>query len=485
MNNGEQGTLFEAPESKGMSPESQSAMAQRIAASFARPGAPKLPHEVAERGAYVNIDDRAAALGRALTSLAAATRRNGMIKASATAPARRREMDKRYGKGHVDGLIEGTAFNLNRDVESIDDDFAIAFGTKQLKAAEGADLPAVDREAKSYGLRFFNSYFGAANRRARDLDRTEVERAAAVIASRKSYRKPRIARAPKEELILHSYHNVIDDSSGEPELAVTELSPQEKLRLPLIDTRAGFIPKTYRENTAIRPLLDHWEEQHGIHDHLRETYLHQTKLAGKQKKDDRGKPLFDTAGEPVRYTYGEARHMADDAIRSRVHEYLDFWISARAQLANLKAADAFLRNSLNPAVSLAEEIEERGMDHLDLNALVQYAHLSQLRDKGSVTLPYDPLRTREDRSPDQPVSAKNKTVEDMYNAGQITDEVAEEIDMWLKTTTIGQTRRLSKSALVEEAKREQFWGAVYRGLEGRAKAIAEQALSEYISGKAS
>lgn len=464
------------PQKAGLTPDEIAATSEHIAAvSQARheaskpqstPPQPQPPHEVAERGEFVDLTEHHQALVEALGYLAGASKRGGLKKARDIAPThRRRLIQEQGGATALDGLIEGTEFNRAKDNEKAYEAFSAAFGTQ--KMVQGGRSPEqAGSETRAYYQKFLERYEGAEHHRALRRDRAMFERTPAIVKGEQRLYKPK-RNNPSEELVLPI------SLPKQPELADTELNKTEKLNLAKVARDAGFIPKTYREGTQVRALVDWAGKPNGVMRHLQETHDHLVKLFnGREIRDDDGL-LIHTV------TFPEAKAMGQDGRRSKVMEYVNFRFNAHQQLENLRNLMDFIDKCPNPKATLAEELLEAGLPHVIAAPLIRFAHVQAVAAELEPGTQFDPLRTTEDRSADQPVSNQNKVVEDLYTARELDPEVRAVIDDWLATTTVGQSRQIVRQAVLDEANRARFWDRIQDGLMGKEKLRAERAWAEY------
>jgi len=230
------------------------------------------------------------------------------------------------------------------------------------------------------------------------------------------------------------------------------------------DRRARFLPTTHREkNLAIELLdyLDNPEYPKGVHDRLSQIYARQVNVplqkvnAAKKEAQERGE-LY--TGKSPEAAWAEGHEIAQDTIRSILHEWGDYVANARYSLHELGAISELIDDTDKPTLTLKEVLAEAGSLAPDVRPLLRFMILEAFREKGELPDPiFDPLRTRVIRSADLP--GKNKLMTDVFLLPADQEHIGEYLTKLEATITVGElrTKKIMKDVVLDSQRRFSFF----------------------------
>lgn len=378
---------------------------------------------------------RAAHLIKSLDFLAGWNMRGGFRYAS-EAPRYRSGLQERYG-GHLDDFSDEVAHNRSQLLQAARTEFKSAY-----EAGMGPTVPE-DPQFRQGWRDFYTRYAGTPNRRA-------------LVAHRAGLKKLVALKGVRPQ---GNSYTLSESTEALPESELEELDKQAKLDIFKDDKRLQFYPATNREEEQGRRALNYLDEPHGIHSMLDE-------IAAKSYKDARKAGLSNT----------KARQAARIARTSVIHEWGSYVGDAKRQLGELQDLAEKL-DGVNPNLTIREATED---DHSAFPVLVREHDLEIFHAKGKEALGFDPLLTREDRSP-QTDPSRNKAVHDRYTTDTPEDMIQERILEWSNGTTVGALNRSKRLAILiaRTRNRGRFWDSLLLSTEGADKRVAAQIREEH------
>jgi hypothetical protein len=257
------------------------------------------------------------------------------------------------------------------------------------------------------------------------------------------------------------------------------------------DTRARFLPTTHREKDTGLVFLDYldWWTPEGAplntpapeskHPgfaaaQLREIFFHHVALKTKPVKE----AYADSSALAPEAEYRPARLAGESegrrALRSKAYEMGDYLLNATTQATNLRQLEKDVKElDSHPRITLFEDL---GADHPGLPALFRFFDQAAVRKLGLLGVPgvgYDPFRTVEygrDWLEEKDKEPRNKYVEDVYTATDLSEAAATRIEYLGSVMTVGSARSVShpgnknvlQAAIEDQQNRGRFWDARLR-----------------------
>lgn len=234
--------------------------------------------------------------------------------------------------------------------------------------------------------------------------------------------KPEVERSDEEELELLDSRN----------------------RMIAIRDAAGFLPANHNQKTlafTMLNFLDHDMEPGGVYSYLRSVADHQISVFSKKEG----------------VTYGQAKAEGKRAVTSIMHEMADHIMDARRTIDQLQRAKQVLDESPNPAITLAEALEDHPEIEAGFNEYIRYIDLKRLRETGEAPMPFSPLGPK--RNEDQSVlrEGQNKRLDDPYTGAVRPEAAAEYVQEQLGSVRVVTARKQWPEIIENEYKKLDFF----------------------------
>lgn len=395
------------------------------------------------RAPVVDTRLRAHRLIKSLTDLAHANMLKGF---SIAYESGSEKLEKEYGDD-LEFVAERVGFNLGTRLRRAKEAFKDAY------EMGGEPVDDEDPSFKRAYRGFLDSFYGTDNREARDTYRDRLKKIAAIEGSPIAGDHYFASEAEEIE------QSVSEISPADAELLSGRSANAYRLRRLYEDELVrGMVPGTHREKNDAFKLLEEGFVASGPHKLLMR--IHDRQLA---------------LGVSLNRTYAERTEMADDAVRSKLHEWGDYLRDASLRGKSL----AELEKTLSGIVEERKLADVVSGNNRALNALVRHIDVSTVRE-GKDRIGFDPLRTKEDRSKQQ-AEGKNKNVHDVYCGGEFNREVARRVQEVIAGLTVGETKIFVSEALVSQRVRFRMWTWALKSMRGKYKDTADTIVQDAIN----
>lgn len=392
------------------------------------------------RAPVVDTRVRARRLIRALTDLAHANKLRGF---STAYYAGSEKLEQEYGDD-LEFVAERVGFNLGTRLRRAKESF------KDVYEMGGEPVDDEDPSFKRAYRGFLDSFYGTDNRKARDTYRDRLKKIAAIEGSPIAGDHYFASEAEEIE------QSVSEISPADAELLRGRAANAYKLRRLHENERIlGMVPGTHREKNDAFKLLEEGFVASGPHKLL--TRIHDRQLA---------------LGVSLKRPYAERIKMADDAVRSKLHEWGDYLRDANLQGNALADLEKIL-SSIDESRNLTTVVSK---NNPALNALVRHIDVSAVMG-GKDRIDFDPLRTKEDRSKQQ-TEGKNKRVYDVYCGGELDEKLAGHIQEVVASLSVGEAKIYVSEALVSHRVRFRMWTWALRSMRGKYKNTADTIVND-------
>lgn len=377
---------------------------------------------------------RARRLVTALTDLAHANKLKGFSIAYETGSEK---LEKEYGDD-LEFVAERVGFNLGTRLRKAKEAFKDAY------EMGGEPVDDEDLSFKRAYRGFLDSFHGTANRTTRDEYRKRLKKIAAIEGSPVSGDRYYPSQAEGAE------QSVNEISPADAELLRGRAANVYKLRWLYEDELVrGMVPGTHREKNDAFKLLEKGFVDNGPHSLLMHIHDRQLLLGARLKRP-----------------YAERTEMADDAVRSKLHEWGDYLRDASLQGKVLADLEKVL-SSIDESRNLTSVVDKTSPA---LNALIRHMDVTTVRE-GKDRIGFDPLRTKEDRGKQQ-LEGKNKKVYDVYCGGEFNREVARRVQEVIAGLTVGEAKIYISEALESQRARYRMWTWALKSMRGKYKDTA-------------